>query len=200
MNDFFNKIKQHYPIRGIVQVGANIGQEIPLFKQHTNDILCFEPLPQQFQTLVNLYPFVTAYNYALGDKNEIKDMHFANNNGASSSFLKPNKHTEHYDYISFSNIQNIRVKRFDNSEINLHPYNVLVSDTQGYEIQVLLGFGSELEKIDAIIIEYNNCDLYYDNATLTDITNYLSPFGFELIEKQTEAIDWGNALYIKKKA
>lgn len=38
-------------ITGIIQVGTNIGQEIPLITQYSDNIYLFEPLPKVFNTL-----------------------------------------------------------------------------------------------------------------------------------------------------
>jgi FkbM family methyltransferase len=197
MDILLNKLNQKINIKGIIQVGSNIGHECVLFKKYTNNIICFEPIPDIFKILKNNNPDVKCFNLALGDVNEIKKMNIASNNGESSSFLKPLNHLKYYD-IQFNHVMDLEIKRFDSLEIDLTNINILISDTQGYEVNVLKGFGDQIKNIDGIIIEYINSNLYEDNSSLNDITNYLKAYDFILEDKTEGGTGWGNALYIKK--
>jgi len=189
-----NKIK----VDGIIQVGANTGQEIELIKQITKNILCFEPIPEAFNVLQSNNQDILSYNFALGDVEEIKNIFTATNNYESSSFLKPKNHSTYYPSIKFSVRENISIKRFDNLDIDIkNKYNVLISDTQGYEIKVLKGFGEMLKYIDLIYVEYINSELYEGDSSLTHISDYLSSFNFKLEETTTETNGAGNALFKK---
>ena len=55
-------------IRGIVQVGSNIGQEIPGFRNFTDRIVCFEPVLEVFETLCISNTDLLCFNFGLGDK------------------------------------------------------------------------------------------------------------------------------------
>jgi FkbM family methyltransferase len=195
--DFLSEISKRINIRGIIQVGANVGQECTYLKQFTNNIICFEPIPSVFQILKSNNPDVTCFNFALGDKNEVKPMHIASNNGESSSFLKPLNHLSYYD-VTFEQKIDLEIRRFDTLDIDLAYYNVLVSDTQGYELNVLVGFGDLLNKIDAIVVEYIDSELYENDSKLNSISIFLSRFGFNLVTYSQDGIGWGNACYIKK--
>ena len=124
-------------------------------------------------------------------------MHIASNNGESSSFLKPLNHINEFRYIAFNSTQDLEIKRFDSLELDISEFNVLVSDTQGYEIQVLKGFGNLLEGIDAIYVEYIDGEFYEGDSNLQSITEYLKEHNFELSVKLAESPTWGNALYTK---
>ena len=197
--NLFDKINSISKIKGVVQVGSNTGQECNVFRNYTKKIICFEPIPPVFEVLQRNSPDAICYNFALGDKNETKTMHIASNNGESSSFLKPKNHTDLYHWIKFDYKVELEIKRFDTLNIDLSEYNVLVSDTQGYEVNVMKGFGEHIKSFDCILVEYINSELYEGDSSLDDITNYLKDFNFELEGAYPEAEGWGNALYKKIK-
>jgi FkbM family methyltransferase len=197
-NNALEIINRHHKIKGIVQVGANTGQECFLFRNYTNNIICFEPLKSQFNYLKKNNPEITCYNIALGDENETKEMYIASNNGESSSFLKPLNHLNEFTHIHFQKSNDsFEIKRFDSLNINLENYNTLVSDTQGYELNVFKGFGEKLNQIDSIYVEYINSSQYEGDSSLTEIENYLSQYGFKLLKLFKESENWGNAIFIK---
>jgi FkbM family methyltransferase len=188
---------EKFGIRGIIQVGSNTGQECSQFRSYTKNIVCFEPIPSVFQTLQSHNPDVTCYNFALGDTNEVMKMHISSNNGESSSFLEPAKHIQEFPTIGFGSEMNLEIKRFDSLGINLEHHNVLFSDTQGYELHVLRGFGDLLKNIDVIYVEYTE-NLYEGDSNLKAITEYVESYGFETIKVYPESHYWGNVLFAKK--
>jgi len=194
-----NTINSIHKIKGVVQVGANLGQECNFFRSYTDNIICFEPLKTQFEYLKNKNNDIICYNFALGDKNEIKEMYIASNDGASSSFLKPLNHLNEFTHIHFQKSKELfEIKRFDSLNINLTNFNTLISDTQGYELNVFKGFGDELNKFDSICVEYINSSQYEEDSSLTEIEKYLTKYDFKLLTLFKESENWGNAIFIKK--
>ena len=58
-------------ITGIIQVGANVGQEIPILTKHAINIYLFEPLTEAFNTLkenISKYKNIKIFKFALGKK------------------------------------------------------------------------------------------------------------------------------------
>jgi len=51
MNNLLQEISQKIKILGIIQAGANIGQECKNFEKYTKNIICFEPVTKAFQVL-----------------------------------------------------------------------------------------------------------------------------------------------------
>jgi FkbM family methyltransferase len=187
-------------IKGIIQVGANVGQEINEFKKYTNNILCFEPIQEVFNTLKENNPDVLAYNIGLGNTNESSVIFLASNNFESSSLLKPKNHTYFYPNITFDNQINVRIFRFDSLGIDYeNKYNILKSDTQGYEIQVLQGFGDSLLHFDAICVEYINSEQYEGDSSLENLQKYLNNYGFKIGKVISELNGSGDVVFIKKK-
>ena len=69
---FLFKNKKH--INGLIHVGANVGQEVPMYFEITNsNIYLFEPLDSAFEILKDKYgnlQNVKLYNFGLGNKNQ----------------------------------------------------------------------------------------------------------------------------------
>ena len=191
------EIKNNIEIKGIIQVGANTGQEVNQFKTLTNNIILFEPIPENYNFLKNKFSDCLIFGCALGEENTNKPLLLASNNGESSSFLKPLNHLLAHPSIHFNNSIDVDIKRFDSLEIDIEKYNVLISDTQGYELKVLSGFGDSLLKLDAIIVEYINIDLYENDAKLEQITEYLKQYNFYLYKTDNDPQTVGNVLYLK---
>ena len=198
MDRIFNIIKDKIKIKGVIQAGTNVGQECEIFKKYTQNIICFEPLPNIYNIFKNNYPEIESYNLALGNSNNKVKMFVASNNGESSSILKPLNHLKYYN-ISFNDEVEVEVVRLEDFKPNfkIKEFNVLVSDTQGYELEVLKGFGPEINQLESIVIEYINSNLYENDASLNNITEYLNNYNFNLIEIFDETNGSGVALYLK---
>jgi len=194
----FKKIVSETRIKGIIQVGANVGQEMGIFKKYTKNIVCFEPVPSVFNILREKNPDVSCYNFALGDKTETKKMYISSNNAESSSFLEPLNHIYSFPNIFFDQNENIKIKRFDELDIDMDLFNVLFSDTQGYEIKVIKGFGEKIINLDYICVEYIENGLYRNDNSLKEITDFVTGLGFkiEIVIPEVEGI-YGKVLYKK---
>jgi len=189
-------------IKGIIQIGANTGQEIKYFYHLTDNIILIEPIPQLIDYLTKLYPKYLVLPYGLGSTNDIMDLYLASNGGESSSVLKPLNHLKYYPDVLFQDSIKIQVRTFesliDEYNINMNNFNILISDTQGYDLEAIKGFGDYIKHFELIIAEYINSDLYENDASLEDMTNYLTPLGFKLINTFDENLGAGNAVFIKK--
>lgn len=189
-------------VKGIIQVGANLGQEVPLFKKFTDNIILIEPLSACVQSLKVKYPTYLILETALGTLDTRQNIYVASNHGASSSLLKPVKHLTMHPSIKFKTTQNVKVRRFDTLARNLHidmrKFNVVITDTQGCDLDALKGFGTLLDFVDLIISEYINIELYEGNQGLDALTEYLTGFGFELAAKFSVKGKVGNAVFKKK--
>jgi len=187
-------------VKGIIQVGANTGQEVPIFEKYCQNVILVEPLQEPLLHLYNLLHLKNlqyiVIESALGIEDEEKDFYLASN-GESSSLLKPNKHLVFYPTITFNDTMKVKVQRFDTLveklKIDMNDYNVVVTDTQGCDLDVLKGFGNLINNIDLIISEYINTELYEGNQGLTLFKEYLKDF--ELIETCDENNGAGNAIF-----
>ena len=188
-------------INGIIHVGAHSGQEVEEYNQYKNKVILFEPQKDIFNELiqnVNKYENIYCYNFGLGSKNENKTIYRSEGNkGMSSSVLSPELHLLVQPNISFENTEEIKIKRFDS--LNIETLNFLTLDVQGFELEVLKGFGKELENVEFIFTEINTKFLYKDNALVADIDKYLKNYNFIRVYTNVDCFNYfGDAFYIKK--
>ena len=57
-----------------------------------------------------------------------------------------------------------------------HPYNFLNMDVQGYELEVLKGGTTTLEKIDYVMTEVNRAEVYKKCAMIEELSCSLAQF------------------------
>lgn len=191
-------------VKGVIHVGAHIGQEYDQYINFFGEIEThwFEPIGYIYDKLksnLSGKKNTHLYNFALGEKEDELSIYVdSGNEGQSSSILKPKLHTEQFPHIKFDESckQKIFTKKLDDFKIS--SCNVLVIDTQGYELNVLKGSIETLNKIDFIFCEFNTIEMYEGCPRIEEIDNFLNNFGFYRAETWYTDFNWGDALYIKK--
>ena len=184
-------------ITGVIQAGANIGNEIGLFLSngiHYGHL--FEPCEafKELKKETSLTAFI-AYESGLSDFNGRIGINITkSNNGQSNSLLKPKLHKEYYPDIVFDRFECIIVNKLDSYKID--DCNFLVMDVQGYELSVLKGATETLKHIDYIYTEVNREELYENCAMVQDLDSYLTDF--RRVETKWKRKGFGDALYIRK--
>jgi FkbM family methyltransferase len=195
LNKFSNKID------GVIHVGAHHGQEIIHYRKYTFEkIIFFEPIKEIFDELIQNIKDeknVECHNFGLGSSNDNKIIYKSTGNqGKSSSVLSPDVHLKVQPNISFDDTEEIIIKRFDS--LGMRTLNFLVIDVQGFELEVLKGFGEELEKVEFIFTEINTKYLYEDNALVEDIDRYLEKYDFVRVFTNIDCFNhYGDAFYVK---
>ena len=198
-----NRLVEKYSdnIKSIAHVGAHLGQEVDIYlKIKKTSIHLFEPqydVWNQLQEKVKNYNNIFAYNLALGSSSGEEKLYKASSNdGASSSILKPELHTKVQPNIHFENMEVINVKRFD--ELNIHGVNFLTIDVQGFELEVIKGFGDFLSEVDFIFTEINKDFLYEKNVLVKDLDIFLEIEGFIRVNTFWDPyLSYGDAFYIR---
>ena len=193
--------KYEMNITGILHIGAHYGQEHGLYQRHgVKNIIYFEPLEKNFDKLKeNINDGTPLYKVALGNENKRVEMFVeSDNQGMSSSVLNPKVHLSQYPYIRFEEKEEVDMRRLDDMEINKENFNTIVIDVQGYELEVFKGSENFLKNIDYIFSEINRDEVYEGCAQIEELSNYLSSYGFELVEHSWVGGSWGEGLYIKK--
>lgn len=188
------------PCRGIIHVGAHFGQEIPLYRKLTDNIVAYEPQDSCFNTLQhNFGAFVDCRKLAVGDVAGTVTMHVESANyGQSSSVLKPKKHLEQYPHITFDDTIQVPIVTLDEDIQKPETFSVLSIDVQGYELQVIRGAKELLfHHIDYVFCEVNNAELYEGCAQVAELDEQLGIFGFKRILTNWAGVDWGDAFYAK---
>ncbi len=200
LSKFLNEFSKE--IDGIIHVGAHTGQEVIEYIKYRNKIILFEPQKDIFNKLiqnVNKYENVDCYNFGLGSKNEKKTIYRSEGNeGKSSSVLSPEIHLVVQPDINFVDTEEIQIKRFDS--LDLDTLNFLTLDVQGFELEVLKGFGEKLKNVEFIYTEINTKFLYKENALVADIDKYLKKYNFIRVFTNIDCFNYfGDAFYIKKR-
>lgn len=206
---FYSQIKNFPPIRGIIHIGAHIGQEFPFYKNLNVPILFFEPLSANFKSLtenVSKEENVYLFNLALGNENKKIEMFIASNM-QSSSILKPTLHLELHPDITFNTTEEVKMVRLNDLDLSAYPdlkdlsnFNFLCIDVQGYEIEVFKGASEQLAHLDFIITEINKQALYENGANIEDLDELLASYNFQQVTSKFNLSNgvWGDALYIRK--
>lgn len=188
-------------IKSIAHVGAHLGQEVDIYlKIKKASIHLFEPqndVWHQLQEKVKNYNNIFAYNLALGSSSGEEKLYKASSNdGASSSILKPELHKKVHTNIHFENLEVINVKRFD--ELDIRGVNFLTIDVQGFELEVIKGFGDLLSEVDFVFTEINKDFLYENNVLVEDLDVFLDSEGFIRVNTFWDPfLPYGDAFYIR---
>jgi len=192
-------------VQNIAHVGAHRGQEVDAYKKvfPKSKIYLFEPQGKLFKFLETKYgkdENIFLYNCALGNENTNKKMYLSNNDGQSSSFLKPKEHLNEHPEVKFRDVSDdMQIKIFD--ELNIKKIDFLNIDTQGYELEVLKGSKISLANdVKYIILEVNKKELYNGCPVVADIDKFLSIYNFVRTDTYfwLDKYSWGDAFYIKK--
>jgi FkbM family methyltransferase len=199
----FEDYKNRYDfsdVTGVIHVGAHHGQEYPDYINTFGNIIThwFEPLDDAFNKLTDLlqFPNVYLYKYALGDAYANTEIFVdTGNGGQSSSLLKPKDHLNLFSHITFDNKQQVNVRPLDSFKIT--DSNVLVLDTQGYELKCLQGSIETLKSVKYVFCEYNTNEMYENCPSLDDLNNFLSGQGFSLQQQWITDSFWGDAFWSK---
>jgi FkbM family methyltransferase len=199
------------PIGNVVQVGANIGQELPAFDRYGVEwAVMIEPLEAAFQRLAEASagnPRRFPVQALCSDEEGRKQVFWvATNEGQSSSMMRPDRHLEQYPKIKFPNA----IKLFSTTLDGLmarttlqHPeladvrFDTLLIDVQGAELKVLRGASGLLGQVRQIIAEVGG-DLYEGAPSLEEVQAHLGPLGFRLNTVKLGSHGSGDALFLKR--
>ena len=189
-------------ITSVAHVGAHLGQEVEIYKTYShNFIYLFEPQKEVFKKLkentINL-DNVKLFNFALGSENKIVELNKSStNDGASSSILQPGLHKTLHEEIKFLDKEKVELKRFDS--LDIEGVNFLTIDVQGFELEVINGFGEMISQLDFIYTEINRDYVYKENVLIEDLDYKLEKEGFIRLKTFWDGyLPYGDAFYIKK--
>lgn len=203
--DFKKAVAKHrMQITGVIHVGAHYGQEYHDYAAlGIKPILFIEPCNKAFQVLQETFgdnPDVVLFQSACGSEFSIGTMNVEQaNQGMSNSLLKPAKHLEQYPSITFTETEEVEVRKLDEIVAHLAPFNgnLLVMDVQGYELEVLRGaLGTLATMIHYIYCEVNRDEVYEGCAKVWELDTFLGEFGFTRVETSWAGGTWGDGLYI----
>lgn len=157
--------KYNLKISGIIQIGANRGQEIEHFYGlGIDNIVAFEPLQENFQILTARFPQLKAHKVALGNDISVVTMNVSNNEQQSSSILKPKVHLRQHPDVHFIGQEQVPMTKLDVFAADNVGKNLIMMDVQGYELEVLKGAIETLKHVDYLMCEVNRAEVYENNA------------------------------------
>lgn len=203
----FDIMKYNMDVRGIIHVGAYIGEESVLYDaMKVKDVIWIEPNPDIYKELLTIdkegYRF---YNIAVDDSEEENTKMFNVTGGPqSSSLLNLKLHAVHYP-------GNVVYKRipvtcmsldllFQKEKLDPRQFNMINMDVQGAELLVLKGMNTLMDHIDYVYTEVNFVEMYEDCALIEELDEFLSDFDrVETFVTQNRYKGWGDALYIRRK-
>lgn len=172
---------------GVIHVGANLGQERPIYANRKLPVVWIEPMPGIFEVLagqISIHPDQVAYQYLVTDQDGAEyDFGIANNQAQSSSIFPFAQHREIWpdvDYIGSMKLKSTTLKTIiERHELNIGVLNTLIMDVQGAELLVLKGAGDYVDRFRHIRCEAADFEIYEGCCQLKDLDDYLIPRGFK---------------------
>jgi len=212
-NALFNNPKLMARVRGAIEVGASIGEEIPEWERFkiSNQIF-IEPIAELFEVLEPRAkqqvhnPNVKCFNIALSDIDGESDFHISTGSYCSSSLLDFSKEAIRIGltYQSAS-VRKVQVRRLDSlvesGDIHLPDYNLLFVDVQGNEFKLMKGAEKSLPSFDFVFCEVNFIQVYEGATLWGEFREYMISQGFKLLNIRTiheTSEAQGEALFINK--
>lgn len=219
MNDIEYQLTHSKPIDLVVHVGAHLGEELEFYESiGASKILWIEADPDLFVRLkTNLSKSTSEKTFNIAHlalvsstSNKVLNLKRYSNDGASNSVYSPTKEFKRlwpflYEVgenlsltaqtlIEILNEYDIDVKSFSSS--------LLVLDTQGHELDVLIGATPELvQKFKYICVEISLVPVYDGGADGYEVLNWLYKNGFEAITSTTpHPSNHGDVLLKRKQA
>ena len=145
------------------------------------------------------YPNVLIENAIVSDV--VENVRFnVSNNGQSSSILEFGLHSTFHPHVHYVASFEAETKLLKDILCKYDiDYNFLNFDIQGAELKALKGMAEYLPKVDYLYTEVNSDYVYKDCALITELDEYLLPFGLVRVEtKWCGDYRWGDAFYIRK--
>ena len=190
-NPIFNNPQIAKKIRGVIQAGASIGEEIPEWNTiGVKNRIFIEPIPDIFPVLVqNAKPddkSVFCFNVALSDYDGEADFHISTGSFCSSSLMDFTPEAKQYgDELVTERLIKVPVAKLDtlieSKNIPLENFNCLYVDVQGNEFKMLQGALKTLEKMDFLFVEVNHVEIYKDSTLWGQFSEFIKSLGWKLM-------------------
>lgn len=189
----------------VFDIGANIGQTVEKFKKllPLSEIHSFEPGPETYKILtknIKAYNKVIPNNIGLGRYAGTKIFQ-VNSSSDMSSFLNPSQHG--WGNIVEQTLVNVATVDEYCEIKNINGIDILKSDTQGYDLEVLHGARNMIQqnRIYMIYIEINFIELYESAPPFYEVIEFLTKNNFKLVsfykpQYREGRAAWTDALFI----
>jgi FkbM family methyltransferase len=173
----------------VVDVGANVGQYATDLRRHgyRGRIISVEPLRDACKALsmaAAADPAWECLNCALGREDGSVDIHRTANSVSSSIMSVTSESTTSCVGTAEVGVEQTRLRTLDSllSEHGRGARNLFIKiDTQGYELEVLLGALESLKSTVALEVELSFVELYRGQPLFFDVAKHLYEQGFVLV-------------------
>jgi FkbM family methyltransferase len=190
---------------GVLHVGANDGSEAPLYYAAGAATAVFvEPVDAVFQQLcekLKPYPGYKAvqavcssevgqrvsFNVAEGDATTSSLLPFADEFRAKVGL----KYVATQEMVT-TTVDELVAQHCPDANLNL-----MVIDTQGWDMKVLQGARQVLQRLEAVYVEIANISPYVGGSTFDDIHPFMLSQGFKLYWMECFLEGWGDAFYLR---
>ena len=196
----------HLRAKNFVIVGANDGEEIfTLRNLRCERVFLIEPTSSAFRRLqVRISKQSDAFrskclalNLAAADYRGEVQIFLGSNSEQSSSLLRPRKHLEFAEDVTFHGTEMVKVSTLSDiipKDINMH---FLQIDTQGTELSVIKGLSNRITDVRYLLIELNRDENYIGCVQVEELDYYLLIRGFRRILSRWWN-SWGDGLYARR--
>jgi FkbM family methyltransferase len=166
-----------------LHIGAHWGQESIFYQSCEKKVLWVEAIPSVYEVLsknIREIPGQQAFNFLLGSVNQDKvNFYITSNFGASSSIYElSDKHG--WGDLSTSETMKLQMHRLDSvfTSQDIEEYGNWILDTQGSELEILIGAGKLLDFCHSIFVEVSTRETYLGAPDYHAIRSYLLDQGF----------------------
>ena len=157
-----NKLNHSNNLNSVFDVGANIGSYSLLTRKINKKciIFAFEPVPKTFINLQEnvLNKNIKTFNFALGS--DVREEKMLVSKDSKLSTLLDNCHLANKENSNYVTVKIITGYEFLKTNNELTEISLLKIDTEGYESEVLKGFGEIISRINVIQFEYGKANLF----------------------------------------
>lgn len=184
-----NEMIDYTKVKGVIHIGASVGQERVLYSNHNLNVLWIEPIPEIFKVLqdnIKGYSNQKCLNYLVsGIDNKEYTFNISNNNGESSSILELNLHKKIWPNVHYINSIRLPGKTLptiiSENSIDISNYNLINIDTQGTELMILKSSISILNSMDYVFMEVADMDSYEGCCKLNEVNEFFQSIGYKKI-------------------
>lgn len=196
---------QGFDLNGVVQGGANDGEEVENFiRMGVDHLIAFEPLTSAFNILQERYgDKAHCFKLGLHDTNSVGTLQCTAGDGKGSSLFDgvwdhpevlKNWNQGQAAIVDTEDVELVRfdtwAKKINNTKytddqgnthiIDLSQYDTLQLDTQGNEMEILLGMGKWLKQFKYLCIELSVTPVYKGETPGAEVAAWLKNQGFTL--------------------
>jgi FkbM family methyltransferase len=188
----------------VFDVGANTGQSVQRFRGYFRnpEIHSFEPGEEAFEKLTKHTQGLGGVHIANDGLGAVREMRTFVENELSdmSSFLEPGEDA----WGSITRRRALQLDTVDDycNRAGIGHIDILKSDTQGYDLEVLRGASKLLrdKRIDLIYLEVIFSKMYHGSPRFDEVYAFLADYGMTLVSfydmhYQHDLLSWTDALF-----